>query len=228
MAAPTVQDILDDSAVLLNDASKTVYSYTVQLPFYNIAQRDLEKKMELNNVPITNEVAPTTLIVTAGVKVISFTTSPALPTDLVEVQGLLERLNGATEDYLPMTRREFLPGIVEITESLIWYTWINQELRFIGATTDRQLQLNYIANRLPKVTSTATTINMLNAQSFLEYRTAALCALFIGENKTRSDELNGYATIALDDVLGINTKGRQAIATRRRPFMSSYKSRGTF
>jgi hypothetical protein len=225
MAAPTVADILDSSAVLLNDVNKTQYTYAVQLPFFNIAQRDLEKKMELNNVPVTNEVS-TSIVIPAGTLVLSFTTTPALPASLIEIQQILERLNGASEDYIPMTRREFLPGLIEQVESLIWWNWIDQEVRFVGATTDRQLQMNYIANRLPTVTSTATTISILNAQSFLEYRTAALCAEFVGENTTRATSLNTDATLALDDFLGINTKGRQAIATRRRPFMASYKGRG--
>jgi len=226
MAAPTVADILDTSAVLLNDAAKSQYTYAVQLPYYNMAQRDLEKKMELNNVPITNEVAPTTLIVAVGVTALDFTTTPALPSDLIEIQQINERLNGSSEDYLPMTRREFLPPLVEQIESLLWWTWQNQQVRFLGATTARQLQLQYIANRLPKVTSTATSIALINAQSFLEYRTAALCAEFVGENPTRATSLNGNAAIAMDDFLGISIKGRQAIATRRRPFMAAYKNRG--
>ncbi len=226
MAAPTVADILDRSAALLNDSAKTQYTYAAQLPFYNMAQDDLQEQMELNNVPVTNEVAPTTLIVAAGVVTISFSTSPALPADLIEIQRISERLNGAAEDYTLMTRREFLPPFVEQTESLIWWVWQNQELRFIGATTPRQLLMGYIASRLPVVTSTATSISLINARSFLQYRTAALCAEFIGENKTRADDLNGNAGTALGTFLGINTKGRQAIATRRRPFMMAYKNRG--
>jgi hypothetical protein len=223
--AVLVGDILDRSAGLLNDVNKTQYTYAVMLPYYNIAQDDLQEKMELNNVPVTNErsVAITVPIATT---VISFTSSPALPADLIEVQELGERLSGTSVDYDHMTRREFLPAIVEQTESLIWWTWQNQELRFIGATTPRQLQLDYIAARLPLITSTATPITLINARSFLQYRTAALCAEFVGENKVRADSLNGNALESLDSFLGISTKGRQAIAIRRRPFMAAYKNRG--
>jgi hypothetical protein len=224
--AVLVGDIIDASAALLNDVNKTQYTSAVQIPYFNMAQNDLQEQMELNNVPVTNEVAPTTLIVAAGVTVISFSTNPALPVDLIEIQQISERLNGTTTDYDPMTRRDFLPPLVEQTESLIWWAWLNQELRFIGATTARQLQLNYIATRLPVITSTATPITLINARSFLQYRTAALCAEFIGENKVRADSLNSNAAIALDSFLGISTKGRQAIACRRRPFMAAYKNRG--
>ncbi len=222
MAPPIVADILDRSAVLLNDSAKTQYTYAVQLPFYNMAQDDLQEQMELNNVPVTNELS-TAIVVAAGTVVV---TSATYPADLIEIQRISERLNGSAEDYVLMSRREFLPPFVEQTESLIWWTWQNQEIRFIGATTPRQLLLGYIASRLPVVTSTATSITLINARSFLQYRTAALCAEFIGENKTRADDLNSNAGISLSNFLGINTKGRQSIAVRRRPFMMAYKNRG--
>lgn len=220
-----VGDVIDASAVLLNDSAKAVFTVAAQLPYYNIAQDELQEIMELNNVPVTNETS-TAITVTAGVTTISFTTSPALPTTLIEIQKISERLALATEDYLPMTRCEFLPTLVEQTTSLIWWAWIDQELRFIGALTDRQLQINYIASRLPSATTTTTPITLINAKSFLSYRTAGLCAEFIGENKDRADSLNTDASLALDRFLGINTKGRQAIATRRRPFLAAYKTRG--
>lgn len=220
-----VGDVIDASAVLLNDSAKAVFTVAAQLPYYNIAQDELQEIMELNNVPVTNETS-TAITVTAGVTTISFTTSPALPSTLIEIQKISERLALAAEDYLPMTRCEFLPTLVEQTTSLIWWAWIDQELRFIGALTDRQLQINYIASRLPAATTTTTPVTLINAKSFLSYRTAGLCAEFIGENKDRADSLNTDASLALDRFLGINTKGRQAIATRRRPFLAAYKTRG--
>lgn len=223
--AVTVQEMLDRSAVLLNDASKTQYTYAVQLPYFNMAQDDLQEQMELNNVPATNQRS-SSIVVAAAVTAISFTTVPALPAGLIEIQELSERLNGTSVDFDHMTRREFLPSIVEQTESLIWWTWQDQEIRFVGATTPRQLLLNYIESKLPVVTSTATSITLINARSFLQYRTAALCAEYIGENVTRASSLNANAGIALDTFLGIDTKGRQAISARRRPFMSNYKNRG--
>jgi hypothetical protein len=50
--------------------------------------------------------------------------------------------------------------------------------------------------------------------------------MFIGENETRAGSLEMLATQALDRELGIPIKGRQAIVTRRQPFMGSYKGRG--
>lgn len=221
----TVSTVLDLSSNYLNDAGLAQYTYVAQLPFFNSAQMELAELMELNNVPATNKRS-TTLTVAALVTTLDFTTTPALPSDLVEIQKISERQNGTSVDYLPMTRREFLPTLVEQIDQLVWWSWLDQQLKFIGATQPVQLMFDYIANKLPAATTTTQPITLINATSFLAYRTAALCAQFLGENKERADDLNVFAGAASDRFLGINTKGRQAIAVRRRPFMASYKNRG--
>src|SRR5436853_974776 len=104
----TAADILDRSAVLLNDSPRSLYTYAAQLPYLNIAIDELQEILEENNVPITNEVS-STLVIPIGTTVISFTSSPALPSDLIEIQALYERLNGTTNSFIKMERREFLP-----------------------------------------------------------------------------------------------------------------------
>jgi hypothetical protein len=222
--AITVSTVLDLSASYLNDAGLSQFTYVAQLPFFNEAQDKLSQLMESNNVPVTNKRS-TTLTVAAGVLVIDFTTSPALPADLIEIQQISERQNGTTVDYIPMQRREFLPPFVNQIDSLIWWAWMDQGIQLIGATLPAQLMIDYIANKLPAATSTTSLITLINAKSYLAAKTAALCAQFLGENKERADELNEDAEVAANIFLNINTKGRQSIATRRRPFMASFKSR---
>ncbi len=222
--AVIVKDVLDLSANYLNDAGLSQYTYVAQLPFYNEAQDKLSQLMESNNVPVTNKRS-VTITVAPLVTVIDFTTTPALPTDLVEIQQISERQNGTSVDYIPMGRREFLPPFIEQTDSLIWWAWMEQAINFIGATQTIQLMIDYIANKLPAVTTTSTTITLINSKSYLAAKTAALCAQFLGENKDRADELNADAEIAGNLFLNLSTKGRQAIATRRRPFMAAYKNR---
>lgn len=222
--AVIVKDVLDLSANYLNDAGLAQYTYVAQLPFFNEAQDKLSQLMELNNVPATNKRS-TTITVAPTVILIDFNTVPALPSDLVEIQQISERQDGTAVDYIPMTRREFLPPFVQQTDSLLWWAWMEQGINFIGAVLQVQLMIDYIATKLPAATTTSSPITLINAKSYLACKTAALCAEFLGENKTRADELNDDAVVASDMFLGINTKGRQAISTRRRPFMASYKSR---
>lgn len=218
-------DVMDRSATLLNDTAKTVYNYVVQIPFLNMALDELQELLELNNVPMTNEVSAV-IPIAVGVTTIGALTGPQLPTDLIEIQGVYERLTGTTDSFLEVTRCEFLPTITVITSSLIYWSWQVQIIQFIGANTPRDVKLNYIGATLPSITLSTTPIALFNAKSFLSYRTAALCAQFVGENPTRADALNSDATLALDRVIGINTKGRQVIVTRRRPFLAAYKARG--
>jgi hypothetical protein len=223
--ALTAGDIMDAAAVLLNDAVKTQYTYYVQIPYLNMAINELQEHMELNNVPITNEVT-TAISVAVGVTAITSATNPAIPTNLIEIQQISERLDQSSEDYIPMTRREFLPPMVEQIDSLVWWVWQNQEIRFLGATTPRQLQINYIASRMFPVSTNADLFTIINCKSFLSYRTAALCAKYIGKDDDTYNSMSGDIQSALDRFLGVSAKGRQAIATRRRPFMAAYKTRG--
>lgn len=220
-------NVMDRSAALLNDTVQSVFSYAVQIPYLNAAIDEMSELLESNNVPMTNETQAG-IIINTGVTDIGGTTGPALPNDLIEIQSVYERLQGATEDFQFVTRVEFLPPFVEQTESLIYYCWQHQTIQFLGATTPREIQLNYIGAVVTNVSSSADTISLFNAKSFLAFRTAALCAQFIGENKERADSLNSDAGMAMDRLLNISTKGRQAIATRRRPFMAGYKVRTGF
>ena len=225
----TSGSIMDRAASLLNDTAKSIFTYTVQLPYINAAQDELQETLEENNVPITNEKS-SIIVVTTAMTDIGGATGPALPTDLIEVQGAYERLSGSTEDFQIMARCDFLPPFTVLTESLIYWTWQQQIMYFLGATTNRDVRLDYIAAVMPVLTSTTGTDNiaLFNAKSFLAYRTAALCAEFIGENNSRAQELNTYAQMALDRFLAINTKGRQATPVRRRPFMAAAKVRSGF
>lgn len=213
-------EILNDSAALLNDIAKDTFTNDTQIPYLNIALQELQEEFELNNIPATNEVSAV-IPVTAGTAT-KITT--AIPTRLVEIQKLLERTTGTTEPFIEMTRVEYLPEL-EITQTLSYWTWQNQEIRFLGSLSNRDVKINYIQSLFGVIDSASDPITLINSKSFLAFQTAGLCAEFIYENITRAMSLYGKANRALERSLGISTKGRQAIATRRRPFMSQYKTR---
>ena len=226
---PTPSAIMDGAAALMNDTSQVVYTDAVQLPYLNIALNVLQEEFELANVPVTNDVSAV-LALTAGDTVVSFTSSPALPSNLIEIQRLWERTSGVIP-WVPMTRKEFLPRSREdqnLTQFLIW-SWIDQEIRLIESTADIDLKIDYIKSIFGTpiaIGNIAVDLPIINSLSYLEFKTAALCSMFIGENETRAASLEAKATDALDRALGIPTKGRQSITTRRLPFMGSYRRRG--
>jgi len=218
------KEVMDRSASLLNDTARSIFTYVAQIPYLNMAMDELQELMEQNNVPVTEETS-TSINISLGTTSLSFTTNPALPSNLIEIQRLWERLQGSTEDWQPMNRKDYLPSLVTQTASLVNWIWQNQQIEFIGATTNRNLRIDYIASRLPVVETENTVIELINARSFLAYRNAGLCAQFIGENSERAEALNTMAILSFDRFVVINTKGRQSNPVRRRPFMANYRSR---
>lgn len=226
----TAGQVMRSAAALLNDVNRSVYTYAAQIPYLNIALHELQEYFELNNIPATDQLTAV-IQVNAGVSAIRFNAAgtaadPKLPDDLIEPNVLWERQRD-TNPFVPMTRLDALPQyMVGITISQFQiYVWEANEVRFFAADQNNDIKMEYTRKLFTDAVDENSVINVINGQTFLEYRTAALIAWFIGENKTRSDELNVFAGLAVDRATGITTKGRQSTVTRRRPFRSSYKRR---
>lgn len=218
--------VMDKSATLLNDTAKTNYTYTVQVPYLQIALQELQEYFQLHNVPST-QLTSAVINVTAGVTEISYTTVPSLPSDMVEIQQLWERAEGINP-FVPMDKRDYLPHNSEgvLVTSFGIFVWENQAIKFLAANRDNDIKIDYIKELFTPIVDSTSAINIINSATFLEYRTAALVAEFVERNKTAADGLNGYASLAIDRATGINVKGKQSIRTRRKPFRAAYKRRG--
>ena len=214
----------------MNDAQQTVYTNAAVLPYLNLSLQILQETFELNNIPVTNETsAPITL--PASTNRIGFDTVPALPSDLIEIKQLWESDSGQNA-WIPVGKREFVPNSlangVETSFFSIW-AWMGESIRLLPSNSIRDLKIDYIASIFKTpilIANVGVSIEMRNIQTFLEFETAALCALFIAENETRAMALGGEASQALGRSLGIPIKGMQSIVTRRRPFRSSYRRSG--
>jgi len=210
----------------LNDTAKSIYPYTVQLPYLNMALAELQEFLELNQVPIT-EFQSFVILAKAGTNKLVFQNLPdnKLPADMVEPELLWERQAGQSKGFTRMTRVKVLPIELEgiATNTLGVYTWQNEEVTFFPATCDIEVKIDYLRQMFFEILSEDDEIVGANLQSFVQYRTAALCSEFIGENQSRAMSLNNYAALAMDRVIGIGTKSKQAIMTRRRPFRQGFK-----
>lgn len=232
MATPdfTAGAVMNASAALLNDVARAVYTYAVQLPYINMAARELQQIYQQNEMPVTTATS-VEIAVAAGQTAIVFggvLPVPAMPTDLVEIQALWEKNDGSSQQFSPMTRLNQLPESIDgiVTGMFIYWAWNGQEVKLPEANVANVVKMDYIKALFTTILDENQNIGIINAQSFLEYRTAGLCAKYIGENPTRSQELNGDAGLAMDRLLALGSKSRQAINVRRRPFRSSYKTRG--
>lgn len=219
---------MDKAASLMNDSARTVYTYAAQVPYLNIALQELQEEFELNGISVTENVsavinmpAGSTTIVFNGLGV------PTLPSDMVEPSQLWERSQGINP-FIPMTRRDFLPHNLEGTEisQFVYWVWQSNEIRVLPSNANNDIKIDYVKQLFTPVVNEASFINVINAQTFLEYRTAGLLAEFIERNITSANALNAYAALRMDTAKGISSKGKQRIVTRRQPFRGNYKRGG--
>lgn len=221
-----VGDVFNGVRALLNDQDNAVYTNQVQLPYFKMAYEEIRQNCEDHNIPITNKTSEA-ITINQGVTDIGGPTGPSLPHDLIEVLECWEIPAGTNNDYMLMRRLNFLPKTQILTAYLEVYTWAEQYVHFLGANGDIQVKIDYVSTGMPDVNDANSIIKLRNAINFLIYKSAALCAMFIDENETRAAALNELSINAYDTLMGILIKNSQGIQTRRRPFMASYKRRGT-
>jgi hypothetical protein len=227
---------MDRAANLLNDPNKTDYKYTVMLPYLNLAIEEYSDLMAEANTPVSNMTSTNNtlppIIIPVGVAFITIAESaivgaPKYPDDLIEIQEVGERQQGSLGPFIRLERREF-PMAYPATNSLLFWYWERSIIRFNdnGATTPMEIELKYLSQGAPYVATPDELIFAVGARTYLAYKTAALCAMFIGENESRAEVLERQAEKAIERATSISNKGRQQIVTRHRPFRASYKSRG--
>lgn len=222
-----VSAIFDQAAVFLNDSNKTNYTNTVMLPMLKTAYQELRQELEANNIPITNQTSDEINIdASTDVRDIGGPTGPPLPIDLIEPMTLWEKVTGTSDDYLQMGRRIFLPKTVILTTFLEVWSWSNNYIKFIGSTSDITVKIDYIGDPMKDIVDENTQVRVFNSQNALAYRTAGLCAEFIGVNESRAMSLNGMAALALETLIGIPVKTAQAMPVRRRSFRSRARANG--
>ena len=233
MASPnlTSGQVMDKAAARLNDVNRSIYSYTVQLPFLNIALAELQELYEVNNVPVTDQTSAIIQVDAAvqGIVEVSYNdgvaSPPFLPDDLIEIKVLWESPRNLNQ-WTAMNKLDFLPPYQYGTQisSFVNYQWATNQLKMIAANADNDVKMDYIRSLFLDVVDENTDLLVVNSASFLWNRTASLIANDIEENTQRSSYLYADALNGLDRSLSITTKGRQRITTRRRPFRAGFKA----
>jgi hypothetical protein len=220
-----VGTVYDNARALLNDQIAAVFTNTVLAPYFGMAYDEIRQDCEDNNISITNETTDPITITTSQYD-IGGTTGPALPGDFIEPIELWEIPANTTNDYMLMRRVDFLPKTAVKTAYLEVYQFNRGFIKFLGATGDIQVKMDYVCIGLPDFVDDNTMLKVRNMMLFLGYKTAGLAAMFIGENETRAAALGDLSVQAKDVFESITLKSKQNIVTRRRPFMMSYKQSG--
>lgn len=199
---------------LLNDPTGSIYPDQALLPILNKAYRELQVKLGAIGVGTTREVI-STLPIPAGLR--SLDDGSGLPTDFLYPVELGERLAGTAERYAKMEEREWEPDERQM-DNLRYWSWREESLKFVGAKTARELMLRYIKTLIP-LTDSTTPIQISESQTWLAQRTAALAALLLGGNPSRSQALTldlYSANGPWEDLKATKIKRLQNIPVRRR------------
>lgn len=206
--AITASDVMTDSAALLNDASKVVFTDAIMLPYLRQAHEDLQNALAEHGVSFVDEIS-STLTVAAGVKVLNESSTPALPSDVLEIIEISERAVGETDDdWVPMGRAGDFEQDREELDTLDEYAWREGEVKLVGATTSRELRIKY-RKLLPTLSASGTTVPIRAAKSYLGKRTASYVAGCVGEDYDRAKFLEGQADKALESLINTAVKGEQ-------------------
>lgn len=230
----TYAEVLTQARALLNDQDNQVMTNAVMLPYLNLALSETQELYEQNNVPVTDETSAV-IEVLAGRTAIGFAPDPPLaidylPSNLEEIQRLWWS-NSGQNNWFPSTKKDYLTadtiGNDALVASFNVWAWMSQEVRILESNTDLDIKLDYIRRLFTVLDAAdlADDLTVLNTSTWLSFRVAGLCAEFIDENPTRAQSLNVQGLAAMDRSLGISTKGRQSIMTRRRPFRAAFKLR---
>lgn len=227
---PKPSDIISVVSGLMNDSSQSVYTNITCLPFLNLALDELQEIFEQNDIPVTHKTS-TAITIKAGINRVGMDTVPALPSDLIEILELWESPSGLNQ-WTSMTKKEFIPNFLKdgttISQFILW-DLERGRIKLITANANIDLKIDYIAsifNTPIIIKDINVNLPFTNVKTFLEYKTAALCAMFIAENESRALALDSLTGTALSRALGIPVKGMQSVVTRRKPFRYGYKSRG--
>lgn len=207
--------VMDSAASLLNDSAKTLYTYAVQTPYLKLALKKLESELIVHEIPFQ-------LRLSANIAVLAGATTVTTPTGFFVPLSLREK--GETESvdrFVDMSFVETLPNEANAQTEIRYWAWQGDAINILPSTQNRTIQLKYWAH-LAALVDENSQILAEGTDEFLAYKTAALCARFIGgqAGTPRADALDVMGLDALDVILGILVKTKQVRAVRRKPFLS--------
>jgi hypothetical protein len=217
---PTVAQVAASCRGYLNDIDGITWTDAHLLPLIQEAHKELQAELSLNDIAvvrtqITN--APSSVGLHLPAYQISLSLAGLMPSDLLEPIEINERDWGDTtpEDYLNMIRMSFLPNYTQ-NNFLFYWTWMGEDIVFLGATTDRDLQIRYRSS-ITTPRNMNSTMGFLRAELYVGPRAASLACGTTGDIK-KGNWLQAQADRNLDVVIRSNVKNDQGTAVRRIPY----------
>lgn len=209
----------------LNDLDVQQYTDSYLVTYVGMAQSQLDQWLASKGCDRYRIEATVTVL--AGTKVVNFTTSPALPADFQQPIVLHERKAGSTSanDWRAMVQvREDLPNL-EPREILGFWSWQGGAIRFLGATTNREVQLDYL-NVPAEVALPTDVLPVSDSAEAVAYKTAELVTHAAGELEMSQSFERKYLKAA-DNIYSLAMRQKQRRVLRR-PFYYRGQKRSPF
>jgi hypothetical protein len=204
-----VSDVLAEASALLNDPSQLTWTEASLFPYYKKAHKEIVIAYENNGSPILNEVSAITTVSAGSLTITSIT-------DIRTPIALFERAPDTDDLFVPMLELSWEPETEQTTELRYWI-WREAALKFLGATTDREVKVNYIKT-VDVPVSVNSVVVIPEAELFLAARTAALAAALSGGNFERASALAEDAEMHKFSLLNNQAQGLQGTPVRKKGY----------
>jgi hypothetical protein len=208
-------EVLITARAMLNDPTGAIYADTPMYALMNKAYKELQTKLNAHGISTAKEVG-TIVGIIAGTT--ALTEGSLLPTGLIYPVTLQERREfGTDDDWVDMEETEWEPNLVRSTALRFW-TWRNDEINFPGALNNREVKIRYVKS-LGIILDQNSPITVINSETWLAQRLAALASLLLGSNPSRASALDNDLNRedgVWDDLKATFIKRKQAIPVRRR------------
>jgi hypothetical protein len=215
-AAPfTAGDIMDESASLLNDSVKALFTYTAQIPYLKRANESLENLLVSCGISIQRR-ASIMMTVTPQAGPIDLGDLVGYPSEMLLPISLFER-GSSQETWNFVPEKEWIPDIPP-TGTVSYWAFHDNTVFITGVTSQREVKINFW-RQLSTITSEGSNAEVAGSKTFLAAKTAEMCARYIGQNPEVADSLYQIEVVPAQDLLErIYIKNTQGVRSRRLPF----------
>lgn len=201
---------LNAARTYLNDDAAVTWTDAVLIPKAQEAHRELQTELWNSGSPVVRAQSGVLALSATTSVLIDFTTTPALPTDLINPTALYESVHNANV-WSQMTEVNYLPlGQAQAAALGIW-SWRNEAIQLIGATAAQDVIIQY-RKLITIPTLNTSPIGIIFGETYIAARTAAMAAGAVG-NAEVFTAMTALAKENLAKVIAAN-RGQQKPTSR--------------
>jgi hypothetical protein len=205
-----ISDVMQEAASLLGDYARNIWTDVSIIEYVKSAHNQIQNELILNGLRPFQALSAVIPVPADSLKI------PSLPTDFF-LPILLEERTPGTENWIPMTEKEFEPTLTKVSSLGVW-AFRGNEVVFIGSTSDREVMIRYYTLSTGTVNDVNSVIDLNNAVSMYAALTAYLAASFKGRNEKAANRLERLWLQRRNTYLDIEAQNKQGVTHRRRPY----------